>query len=223
VANAIPYRDLQAVFLLDDGFQHLKLYRDLDIVLIHSAQPFLSNHVLPLGSLREPVQNMRRCDAVMLNGVEGTADWIALKEAVSRIHAHAGLFYCRQHIGRIEPFELWCACSSGPAAATGIEPVFLVSAIADPGRFRGDVEALDIRVCGERTFRDHYRLTDPDWRRCVEAARRTGAEALLTTEKDAVKLKRPLDFPVLVAVQDTVVSEPAAFEAFLRRKCERAR
>jgi tetraacyldisaccharide 4'-kinase len=223
VANEIPYRDLQAVFLLDDGFQHLQLHRDLDIVLVHSAQPFLSNRVLPLGSLREPVQSMRRCDVVMLNGLEGTADWISIKEEISRIHAQAGLFCCRQHIGRIERFELWRACSSGPEAASGIGPVFLVSAIAGPGRFRSDVEALGIQVRGERTFRDHCRLTDQDWLSCVGAARRTGAAALLTTEKDAVKLEDTLDFPLLVAVQETIIGKSAAFEALLRRKCERAR
>jgi len=92
-----------------------------------------------------------------------------------------------------------------------VPSAFLVSAIGNPHRFRRDVEALGIRVTGSRFFRDHEAPTARQWFDCADAARSSSAEAILTTEKDAIRLTKSPDFPVLVARQTSRMLEDQEF------------
>lgn len=221
-ADAVPRTGLPAVFLLDDGFQHLRLHRDLDIVLIHEADRILSNRLLPAGSMREPLAALARCDILILNGGGEDSRWAALREAAARISPRMPVFHCRQSIARIVRLEDWLVGPSTAPAMTKIQAAYLVAAIANPHRFRADALALGIDVRGQRFYRDHYPIRAADWSSCFDAARSAGAQAILTTEKDAVKLSRAPAFPVVVAVQEIVVAEATTFEEILRKVCRRA-
>ncbi len=88
----------QAVFILDDGFQHRRLYRDLDIVILDRSQALQSNRVFPRGTLREPLSGLHRCQAIVLNGIlhEDAGDPII--EEIARFHPKTSIFCCSQTI-----------------------------------------------------------------------------------------------------------------------------
>ena len=100
------------------------------------------------------------------------------------------------------------------------ESAYLVSALGNPERFQSDIRRMGIGGPGATFFPDHHGLSRRDWHNCVEKARRKGANAIITTEKDAVKISEPPDFPLLVAVQTTQMADAATFEAFLTRRIE---
>lgn len=204
----------QAVFILDDGFQHRSLYRDLDIVILDRSQPPGHNRMFPRGTLREPISGLSRCHVVVINGAHEGSGRDPIAEDVARYNPKAPCFCCRQKITSLVPFTAWSGLNS---AAQPLKPqsAFLVAAIGNPGRFEQDVRRFGIDVKGSRFFPDHYWLQPNDWGACVEEARSKGALAIIVTEKDAVKIPRPPDFPLMVSMQSTEISDRRAFEAML--------
>ena len=214
--QAIAKRAPRPVFILDDGFQHRRLHRDLDLVMVDRSQPLGRNRVFPRGTLREPAPGLERCHAVMLNGPMDDPGGGLHEEEIRKFAPGAAVFRARQTIDALIPFDAWRAmemrpCGSRPRRAC------LAAAVGNPQRFRRDIELLGIEVPGVRFFRDHYRLQDADWRACAAEARNRGADALIITEKDAVKCGRAPDFPLWVAGQATGVSDAGAFEEMLLR------
>ena len=211
--SSISRQQAQTVFLLDDGFQHRRLHRDLDIVIIDPSQPLQSNRIFPLGTLREPLSGLRRCHVAVINGPPDAADPV---EAVVRTwQPDAKIFHCSQAIQSLIPFSCWRRGEDGGQTQRA-RPAYLVAALGNPDRFRQDVRRLGIEVCGSRFFPDHYRLQRKDWAACADEARGKGADAILVTEKDAVKISDPPDFPLLVSVQSARISDPRAFEGILQ-------
>jgi len=178
------------VAILDDGFQHRRLARDLDIVLLDALRPFGYGHLLPRGLLREPPSALRRADVVVVTRAD-LADPAALarvKESAARYaapgtpvltaaHRPAGLVFAD---GSREPAE-WLAGRSVAAAC----------AIGNPGALGRTLERLGARLVRLAAFRDHHAYTAEDLSRLSDAAREAGAVALVTTGKDFVKW-RPL-------------------------------
>jgi tetraacyldisaccharide 4'-kinase len=207
----IADRQARVVFILDDGFQHRRLRRDLDIVIIDPTQPLESSHVFPAGGLREPLSGLRRCHAIVLNRAPDAVDR-APEEAIARYAPGAAVFGCRQTIVSLAPFTAWknMELESQPPRSA-----FLVAALGNPDRFKKDVASLGIPVKGARFYADHYCLTAQDWRRCLKEARQSGSEAVVITEKDAIKVDAPPDFPLLVAIQATEVSDANDFERMM--------
>ena len=93
----------------------------------------------------------------------------------------------------------------------------VVAAIGNPQRFLRSLQSLEIALVGTSFFRDHRRLGPSDWASCVRAAQDRGADALITTEKDAIKLTQELDYPLLVAVQSTEILEEPRFTQAIDR------
>jgi len=203
-----------ATFILDDGFQHRRLKRDLDIVLLDSTQPFADNLLFPAGSLREPLTSLRRCGAIVINGPRGDVAAEALRAAASAVAPGIPTFRCVQRIRAVLPWPTWKSGAEGPAA--GPAPVSAVAAIGNPARFRRDVAAAGMDVRAAHFFRDHHCPSRDQWLRCWERARALGAQYLLTTEKDAVKITGDPAFPLLVACQSTEMDEAAEFEQLIR-------
>jgi tetraacyldisaccharide 4'-kinase len=213
--RSIASRQKRTVFILDDGFQHRRLYRDLDIVIIDRSQPLGANLIFPRGSLREPLSELRRCHMVVLNGMPAADVLDPVESEIRSLHPKAALYYCRQTIRCLIPFPSWKeGCEPHPPAPWP-QSVYLATAVGNPERFRRDVGQLGIEVRGTRFFADHYWLTNKDWLACAEDARTKGADAILTTEKDAVKISQPPNFPLLVSVQSTEISDARAFELAL--------
>lgn len=181
------------VLVLDDGFQHLRLERDLDLVLIDAGDPWGGGRLPPLGRLREPVSGLNRAGAVLITKVP--EDWRPVVEeierAVDEIAPHLQVFVARMRSTRVRvPGEGW----------TGVEVLAgrRVFAFAGLGRPQGFAETLvgaGAEIAGERWFPDHHDYNDRDFALVSTAAEAAGAIAVTTT-KDAVKL--PTDAAVWV-------------------------
>jgi tetraacyldisaccharide 4'-kinase len=222
--TVLSKRNARMVLVLDDGFQHRKLHRDLDIAIVDSSCPLGSDRVFPRGTLREPISALHRCDVIVINDSTDSVQNNEIETELRHLETGAKIFHCRQEIRSLIPFPSW---SEGQDKSTDRgrparlpATAYLVSAIGNPERFRRDVLQFGIEVRGARFFADHYRLEKQDWQNCCEGARRKGAATIITTEKDAVKIGEPPDFPLLVAVQSTTMFDAGAFELVLKKSIE---
>jgi tetraacyldisaccharide 4'-kinase len=192
VAAQVEARFGRRVHVLDDGFQHLRLQRELDLVCLRAAD--LQDRPLPAGRLREWPAALARADAVLL--VEGDAE--------------PGL-----PTFRVERVGRGFATLEGKAAAAPERP-FLLSGIAGPERFEADLRSLAGELAGLAIFPDHHAFTAAELREVQARARAAGAGAVVTTAKDAVRIPGwdgPL--PLLVSRIGVRVSPAAAFEAMV--------
>jgi tetraacyldisaccharide 4'-kinase len=212
-----------SVFILDDGYQHRKLHRDLDLVILDPTQPFRTNSVFPRGTLREPIKEIRRSQVVIVNGASPADACIEAEQTIRSLHPSIRIFHCIQKIGRLIPFSDWKNMSEDPASDARGKSVFLAAAIGNPNRFQRDVEQSGIEVKGSRFFRDHHYISLSEWLQCAREARDVKAPFVLTTEKDAIKISHALDFPLLIARQSTSIVERDELEAILKSVVERVR
>jgi tetraacyldisaccharide 4'-kinase len=203
-------------FLLDDGFQHRKLHRDLDLVIIDPLQPFAANRVFPRGSLREPLKEVSRSHAVLINGMSPAISGAEMEQMIHRIHPRVRIFHCLQKIGALVSFADWRNAKSGVTEKPPGKSAFLVAAIGNPDRFRRDVEQAGIEVKGTRFYRDHHSLDLSEWHGCAREARGKKASFILTTEKDAIKVSGVPEVPLFVALQSTSIVEADEFETILK-------
>ncbi len=198
------------IILVDDGFQHRQLHRDLDIVLIDGQIPLNNLWWFPAGLMREPATSLRRADFVICNTGGGqVAAPAAEKYTSAKIFSGA-----LQSVG-------WRQLAGGekllPLASVNAQPVFLVSGIAQPERFRAAVERLGVRIVGEIKFRDHQRYHENDLQTMLTARKAAGARYILTTSKDAVKFAACAGSarePILV-LETAFVLEPGFGQVFL--------
>ncbi len=186
VAGARRAAELGAdVIVLDDGFQHRRLARDLDIVLVDATCPFGYGHLLPRGLLREPVAALGRAGAVVLTRCDQVtpAETARIEECVRQAAAEAALLRCRHRVTSIRALD-------GRAAMESIagRRVVLAAGIANPAAFEATMASLGAVVVGRRWWPDHHRYTAKDVRALFDSRRFPAHDAVLTTQKDAVKL-----------------------------------
>jgi tetraacyldisaccharide 4'-kinase len=179
-----------ALFLLDDGFSHLALHRDLDILAFPAADPWAGGRLPPGGRLREPLRAAARASAVVLTGVE---PGIEEPESGEPARAGAALAEALRPYGFTGPGFGSLTRPGRPVLTTGEplapgERVFLVTAIARPERFTATVRRLGLEIVGELRFPDHHRFPAASLARIEAAFRGSGAAAVLATSKDRVKL-----------------------------------
>jgi tetraacyldisaccharide 4'-kinase len=174
-----------SVFLLDDGFQHLELARDFDIVLIDSSTDLSKEWLLPAGSLREPLSELKRASAVVITRVRPGSDQ-AEPPAIRKI-ADVPIFFAETALlGYQRISETAHALAEGDKLPP--QPVFAFCGIGNPAAFFDDSKRWGIDVAGHQAFRDHHTYTAHDVRTLETKAQRAGAKALLTTEKDIQNL-----------------------------------
>lgn len=177
------------LFVLDDGFSHLALARDLDLLAFPAADPLGGGRLPPTGRLREPLAASARADAALVTGFGIAAAAVRrLAEALAAAGFTGATFAAP-------------TCAEAPRLAGGgrLQPgsrVFLVSGIARPGSFRAAVAAAGLEVAGNLTFPDHHPYPESSLRRIADGFRSSGARAVLTTAKDRVKLLGRLDLPL---------------------------
>jgi tetraacyldisaccharide 4'-kinase len=168
------------VFLLDDGFQHQELARDVDIVLVDSTRPLHREHLLPAGRLREPVSAISRASIVVFTRVQRAPLGAPEIQKFPRLPIFPA-------VTKLLRFKQISAGTS-----TGVEdlpqPVFAFCGIGNPKSFFADLERWGVKVAGKSTFRDHHAYADEDVRRICKSAKESGAVAVLTTEKDLQNL-----------------------------------
>jgi tetraacyldisaccharide 4'-kinase len=214
--NAIAKQKSPMIFLLDDGFQHRKLHRNLDIVLIDPNQPLENNRVFPRGSLREPITELQRADLIVVNGFLDLQSSAEFEARLRRFGSCAPIFYCSQYIQNLIPFACWKNKETSSISFELPSSAYLVTAIGNPERFYKDICKTGINVYGMRSFRDHHRFVLKDWQDCVRNAEKSSAETMIVTEKDAIKITQPPEFPLQVAVQSTELRGPENFRQLLR-------
>jgi tetraacyldisaccharide 4'-kinase len=189
VGRAVEARFGRRVHVLDDGFQHLRLGRDLDVLSVGPGD--LDDRPLPAGRLREQASASARADLVCV--------WS------DRAETGDGRTFrvCRQPLGF---FDL-----DGHPRAAPVRP-FLLSGIANPERFWSDVAAVVPGVAGRSSFPDHHRFTAEEIRRVEDQARAARADAVVTTAKDAERLPRAApDLPALVFRIAAQIEDEARF------------
>jgi tetraacyldisaccharide 4'-kinase len=197
------------IFLLDDGFQHLRLARDLDILLIDSTRPLHQEWILPAGRLREPRSALHRAGIVLFTRTERSTNAVRAIQKFPQMPIYPSttkLLGFRQ-LGRQAGMLSSCA-----------DPVFAFAGIGNPDAFFTDLERWNVRVVGRRSFRDHHCYTTGELHELTTAAQRLGAKALMTTEKDAQNLGAGVSsgLPVQIAVVAIEISDEDRFLRDLR-------
>jgi tetraacyldisaccharide 4'-kinase len=203
------------IFLLDDGFQHLQLARDVNILLLDSSRPAANDRLLPAGRLREPLSAMSRADLLVFTRTEtnpGTDTTIGKLQNGSVFAAQT----------RLLGFRRFAAASSQLLGASELcpGPYYAFCGIGNPGAFVADLEHWGLSIAGKQAFADHHRYCDSEAAELLEAAHHSGATALITTEKDAHNLPDVdfQDFPVYIAIIDLVVLQEEAFLAAIQQQ-----
>ena len=177
------------VLVLDDGFQHRRLYRDLDLVLIDATDPWGGGYLFPRGLLREPAVELRRASVVLLtrcNQVEANERG-RLREAITRFAPHAPVVETSHR-----PIELVSANRSRAELDELVgRPVAAFCGIGNPTAFQQTLADLGAKVVGWRTYADHHRYCPEDMADLQAWAASQPSDCLVvTTEKDLVKLPR---------------------------------
>jgi tetraacyldisaccharide 4'-kinase len=184
-ADLLPLAAGADVLLLDDGFQHRALARDLDVVVLDASSPFGNGHLLPAGPNREPRAALRRAGLVWLTRVD-QADPAALDALRELARAATGRAPVESRHAVVDVVDGALARSLGKDALRGSRAA-LLSGIAKPASFRRTVEALGAVVIAEHVFADHHRFSHADVLGALGSA-----EWLVTTEKDAVRVPADL-------------------------------
>jgi tetraacyldisaccharide 4'-kinase len=167
-------------FILDDGFQHLQLSRDVDIVLIDASKPFGGGHLLPAGRLREPRTALERADLIVITR-SGHAPAV---ESVIRRHSAAPIFYARTTLASVYS----SANSQLAPLESRSKTLFAFCGIGNPAAFIADLRDWSFQIVGHKFFPDHHRYSPSDIAEIEEEARKTGAAGLICTEKDIFNL-----------------------------------
>lgn len=182
----------QVLHILDDGFQHRQLHRDIDILLL--SRDDLHDRLLPAGNLREPLQAARRATIIAI-----PADDFDLEPQIRRLNPDAPIWRTRR-IMEIPP-------ALGPVAA--------FCGIARPNQFFAGLESRGVHITIRKAFPDHHRYSAHDIERLLAQARSAGATAFITTEKDQVRLgpltaRFPTTCPLTTARLRLEIDDPEA-------------
>ncbi len=171
------------VLVLDDAYQHRAIARDLNVLVVDGSHDLASDRLLPAGRRREPLSAIQRASVVVFTHPDPATGAVA-GEGTVRLWFDGPVVVCTRTIG-----------SFADAAGQVVEGdrvkhgrSVLVSGIGQPERFERDLRALGIDVAGHLRYRDHYRFTREDVRAMIAAVEHAGAQRIVTTEKDMVRL-----------------------------------
>jgi tetraacyldisaccharide 4'-kinase len=176
------------VLLLDDGFQHRRLQRDLDIVLVDATNPWGHDHLFPRGLLREPPASLRRAGVVMLTRCDQVT-------ATSRDRLRQAIAGHAPQAPVVETTHRATELTSSEQETAGLEqlrrqPVAAFCGIGNPEAFRATLLGLEAEICDFRVLPDHHAYTRADVEELrIWAGRQTRACLIVTTQKDLVKLR----------------------------------
>lgn len=173
-------------FLLDDGFQHVALHRDVNLLVVDASDVKGLEGLYPVGRLREPLGSASRATAVVVTRVQENTDWRPpLAPIMSRVRPRCGPIVVRfmpervVEVGTGRPLDI-SSLKGRPAA--------IFSGIGNPDSFRRLAVGMGVRIVAERQFRDHHHYTGRDVEDLLRLTNTSGVEVLLTTEKDAAKV-----------------------------------
>lgn len=199
--------------ILDDGFQHWALARDVDVLALDATQALSNRHILPAGRQREPLSALRRAQLVVLTRTD-SADPQPLEELVVKVYPAARIFRSRTEL---LGWRNVLTAEAVPSEEIRPQKVAAFCGLGNPRAFFADVRRWGFNLVAEDAFTDHHVYTGREIQRLATRARRSGASALLTTQKDAVKLpkdwQQPL--PILACEIEAQILGVADFEKAL--------
>lgn len=215
-AGALALRELDVapeVFLLDDGFSHVRLARDLDVLAFPCVDPFADGRLLPSGRLREPLTASRYADAAVLTGLTPSDDHdLELTgrqlEAALRPHGFSGTGFATERVAEV-------------VSEQRIERALLVSGVARPAGVEASAAACGVEVVEHLAFGDHHGFPASSLRKIRERLITHGEPALLATSKDWGKLTGRLDRPVAELTIRCRTS--ASFQDWIARRLTQSR
>jgi tetraacyldisaccharide 4'-kinase len=178
--------------VLDDGFQYLPLKGRLNLLLVDKTNPFGNGFMLPRGILREPIKHLQRASYVFLTKSRGHRDE-ELEAMIHRFNPGVEIIECAhrpQYLQNISSPERL------PLAALAGRRIGAFSGIAAPESFEAFLRETGARLSSTHRFLDHYRFTPDDLAHVFSEAREAGAELVITTEKDAVRIAVDEKFPL---------------------------
>lgn len=197
------------VFVLDDGFQHRRAKRDVDIVCIDAMTPFGGARILPAGRLREPLDNLGRADIIVITRCDLVTD---ISDLRSQISDHAPTAVINESTMGMTGF----LAVDGSTVEVRREHGFAFCGLGNPEGFFEHLRRVGIQLAGTRAFADHHRYSQEDIDEIVRAARGVGAELLLTTAKDAVKFSDlRFEMPCSVVEITVELEQPDEFASHL--------
>ncbi len=171
------------VLVLDDGFQYRRLRHTHEIVLVDSTNPFSNGHLLPRGTLREPAANIRRADFIFITKSNG--DTGILRARLKKLNPRAEITECR-HAPKY--FKNAYGADELQLEALKGKKIVALSGIASPQSFEASLMKMGAAILSRERFSDHYRYRPQEIIDIINNADELGADYILTTEKDAVRL-----------------------------------
>jgi tetraacyldisaccharide 4'-kinase len=204
--------------ILDDGFQYLKLGNRLDIALVDRTNPFGGGHLLPRGLLREPMRNIKRAGFIFITKCDKGGDK-ELKEQLRRLNPVAEISECRHTAKYLK--DVFGEKTFDLDMLKGMK-IAAISAIAVPESFENALRSFGAELIYTRRFADHHRFTQQEIINTINWSIKRGAQAILTTEKDAVRFPfvDRRDIPVLfMRVEIEMLSGEEEFMDWISRIC----
>jgi tetraacyldisaccharide 4'-kinase len=215
--HAIKELDVDTL-LLDDGLQYLHLKHRLDIVLVDRQAPFGNEHLLPRGTLREPPRNIRRASYILITKCNGESN-DALIQRIRRFNRTAEIIECAhrplylQHVYKDERLPL-----------DYLQDLYIASlcGIAAPESFESGLRSLGAKIELSRHFADHHRYSEKELRTFLQRCVKRDVHAIITTEKDAVRLPKidPLPVPIYyLRVEIEILTGHETWDHCVKRIC----
>lgn len=176
------------LLILDDGFQHRRIRRDFNLVMVDATEPFGFGHVLPRGLLREPLAGLARADALVISRSDQIAE-VELKKLEERLHGlspRAGIYRARHQ---------WTGLARGDGEEMGLDGLkgvkwIAAAGIGNPGALEKQLQQIEGEFKRGVWFEDHYNYKISDVTRLLELMKESDAQAIVVTEKDWVKLEK---------------------------------
>ena len=212
--------DKPEVIILDDGFQYLRLKAHINIVLVDSTAPFDNHHVLPRGLMREPIEHILRADYVFLTKSDGSPRLRHLKDFIRKHNHRAEIIECCHKPQYLE--EVFDRGHRHPLESLKGLKIASISAIANPASFEGFLEDLGGILVLKRHYADHHRYTQQEIIDFINQAKEAGADFIVTTEKDAVRVPKigRCDVPLYyLRIEIDILSGQESFDQCISRIC----
>ena len=209
--------------ILDDGFQYLPLKGRLNLLLVDKTNPFGNGHMLPRGILREPITHLKRASYVFLTKSNGRRD-LELEALIQEHNPGVDVIECAHRPQYLQRLGTVVGSDGGrvPLAWLKGRKVVAFSGIATPESFEKFLRDLGALIMARERYLDHYRYAQEDINGLFELAQKQGAECLVTTEKDAVRIDAMQAFPLPVyylRLEIEIVQGAANFDEAVSRIC----
>jgi tetraacyldisaccharide 4'-kinase len=219
------------VIVLDDGFQHMRLARDIDLVLLDFRRPFGNLHLLPRGTLREPLKSLTRADAFIMtrSTANPQSENSPAADRLKSIAPHCPVFLSSHKLyfcsvprrTKVSLTDLTRQAGSKLPDILARRRVLAFSGLARNDDFKQSIDDFQCDVTRFFQFTDHHPYSDSDFRSIAQAAKQTSAEFLITTEKDYARIAQRTDWPlelIVIGVEISFGKDEERFDEFLKER-----